>query len=76
MGRERETEKKEKRRKEEEESVKKGRCREEGEGERRIRKDCNVKGVRTELSWKVEDPKVEGLSPHPCLRLVYRLGRD
>lgn len=67
----------EKKKKEEEESVKKRRrWREEGEGERQIRKDCNVKGVRTEQSWKVEDLKVEGISPHPCLGLVYRLGRE
>lgn len=52
------------------------RWREEGEGERRIRKDRNVKDVRTELSWKVEDLKVEGISPHPCLGLVYSLGRE
>ena len=66
-----------KEKKKEEESVKKERrWREEEEGERRIRKDHNVKGVRTELSWKVEDLKVEGILPHPCLGLVYRLGRE
>lgn len=66
-----------KKKEEEEESVKKRRrWREEGEGERQIRKDCNVKGVRTEWSWKEEDLKVEGISPHPCLGLVYRLGRE